>query len=324
MSTSLPTENDLRSALRSLAPENTDATHFRTRLDRALASQLPAAPQLPADDREATLLTLDWPGPHGRGRTRRIERGFAITVAVCAAAVVAVFFLVVSGGPAAHRPPIPALTDPVPASVRSMLLPGTIVLGTYSGRGSQDFIIPPRTVPSHFGYSAYGTCTGGDPLRIGQQAITGVCAGNGGSFGTSGAVQDGRLVITADKATTWQVTLTLAPDLQTNGSIQNPVDQDMSGPNNALRQSGQGSSTASFAGETSNPPAGTTYRLRLLCHGSGVTLPNLKTAGVSNLQTRTCFAGHEYVWTDILLTTPARIRVEASPGTTWTIAIDSM
>jgi hypothetical protein len=243
---------------------------------------------------------------------------------VCAAAVVAVFFLVVSDGPATHRLPLPALTDPVPASVRSMLLPGTIVLATYSGQGSQTFVVPPRPVPPHFGYSAYGTCSGGGTLGILQQTMIGVCAGSGGGFGTSAAVQDGRLVITADKATTWQVTLTLAPDLQTNGSIQNPVDQDMSGPNNALRQSGQGPGTASFAGETLRPPAGTTYRLRLLCHGSGVTLPNLKTAGVSNLQTKTCFAGHEYVWTDIPLTTPARIRVEASPGTTWTIAIDSM
>jgi hypothetical protein len=324
MSDQLPTENDLRRALRSVAPESIDATYFREHLDRVLVGQLPAAPQLPADDGEATLLLLDLPGPQSRSRTKRIELGMAVAIAACAAVLVAVFFSVVSAGSSEHRPPSPALNAAVPASIRSMLLPGTIVLHTYEGQGSQAFDVVARPVPPHFSYSAYGTCAGVGTLGIAQQTIIGVCDHGGGGFGTSGAVENGRLVITADKTTRWQVTLALAPDLQTNGSIQNPVDQDMSGPNNGVRRSGQGSSTVSFTGETPTSPARTIYRLRLLCHGSGVTLPNLTTPGIDGLQTKTCFAGHEYVWIDIPLTRPIRIHVEASPETTWTIAIDSM
>jgi len=98
----------------------------------------------------------------------------------------------------------------------------------------------------------------------------------------------------------------------------------MTGPNNAVRQSGQGSGTVSFTGETPAPPAGTSYRLRLICHGTGVTLPNLTSRGTAGLQTKTCFAGHEYVWDYLPLATLSRVRVEAAPGTTWTIAIESM
>jgi hypothetical protein len=204
-----------------------------------------------------------------------------------------------------------------------MLLPGTIVLNTYAGHGSQTFAVSPRVVPPHFDYTAYGTCTGKGNLTIAQQTIIEVCD-HGGGFGTGGAVQNGRLVITADEATSWQITLALAPDIQTNGSLQGPVDQDLTGPNNAVRQSGEGSGTVSFTGETPAPPAGAKYRLRLVCHGSGVTLPNLTTPEVSGLQTKTCFAGHEYVWDNVRLTAPIRIRVEAAAGTTWTIAIDPM
>lgn len=324
MSSQLATEHDLRRALRSLAPEDLDVTHFRERLDGVLAGQPHAMPQMSPDHDEATLLSMDLPGPQRRSRTRRMELGVAVALAACAAAVLALFFSAVSPGHSKRRPPNPALSAPVPAAIRSMLLPGTIVLDTYAGHGSQTFVVPPRVVPPHFGYSAYGTCTGKGTLGIAQQTILKVCD-PGGAFGIGGAVQNGRLVITADSATSWQITLALAPDLQTNGSVQSPVDQDMIGPNNAVRQSGQGSSTVSFTGETPAPPAGTTYRLRLVCNGSGVTLPDLTAPRAGGaLQARTCFAGNEYVWDYLPLKAPIRIRVEAAPGTRWTIAIGSM
>jgi hypothetical protein len=323
MSSQLPTEHDLRRALRSLAPEDIDATRLRERLDLVLAKQPHATPHVPPDHDEATLLSLDWPDLRGENRTRRRELGIAVALAACVAAVVAVFLFVVSPGHSEHRPPNPALNTPVPAPIRSMLLPGTIILNTYAGHGSQTFVVPPRVVPPHFGYSAYGTCSGKGTLTIAKHTIVQGCA-LGGSFGTDGAVQNGRLDITADEATSWQVTLALAPDIQTNGMLQSPVDQDMSGPNNAVRHTGQGSSTVSFTGETPSPPTGTKYRLRLVCHGSGVTLPNLTTPEASGLQTKTCFAAHEYVWDYVPLTAPIRIRVEAALETTWTIVIDSM
>lgn len=204
-----------------------------------------------------------------------------------------------------------------------MLLPGTIVLDSYAGHGSLTFAVPPRAVPAHFDYTVYGTCNGPGTLTIAQQTIIGVCDGSG-AFGTSGAVQHDRLVITADPVMSWQITLALAPDPQTNGSVQGPVDHDMTGPNNAVRQSGQGSGTVSFTGETPTPPVGTDYRLRLVCRGSGVTLPDLTSQRASGLQTKTCFAGREYVWDNVRLSTPIRIRVQAAAGTSWTIAIDSM
>lgn len=320
MSSQLPTEHDLRRALQSLAPEDIDATRFRERLDRVLATQPPATPPAPSDHDEATLLSLDWPDPRGRGRTRL---GIAVALVACAAAVVTAFLVVMAPSHSERRSPNPALTAPVPASIRSMLLPGTTILGTYQGRGSQTFVVPAREIPAHFSYSAYGTCNGEGDLSLGGQTIFDGC-GSGGAFGTGGAVQDGRLVITADEATSWQITLALAPDIQTNGTVQSPVDQDMTGPDNAVRQNGQGSGTVPFAGETPAPPAGTKYRLRLVCHGSGVTLPDLAMPGAGDLQTKTCFAGYEYVWDDVHLTAPIRIRVSAAPGTTWTIAIDSM
>ncbi|HJQ01127.1 MAG TPA: hypothetical protein VJ851_05975 [Jatrophihabitans sp.] len=323
MGNQLATEQDLRHALRSLAPDDIDATRFRERLDRMLASQPPATPPLSPDHAEAMLLSTDWPDPHGRSRSRRMELGIAVALAACAAAVLALFLSVLSPEHSERRPSTPALNAPVPAAIQSMLLPGTTVLDTYAGRGSQSFLVPPRVIPPHFGYEAYGTCTGGGTLRIAQQSLFGACDG-GGAFGTGGAVENGRLVITAANATSWQITLTIAPDLQTNGSVQGPVDQDMTGPDNALRQSGQGPGTVAFPGETPAPPAGTKYRLRLVCHGSGVNLPNLTTPDASGLQTKTCFAGHEYVWDYVSLPTPIRIRVDTPAGTTWTLAIGSM
>jgi hypothetical protein len=321
MSSQLATEHDLRRALQSLAPEDIDATGFRERLDRVLATQPPATPPGPSDQDEPTLLSLDWPDVRNRSRTRRRELGIAVALVACAAAVVAALVLVVAPGHSERRPPNPALSAPVPSSIRSMLLPGTVVLNTYAGHGSRTFVVPPRVVPPHFGYFLYGTCTGKGTLTITKQTIIEGCD-PGGGFGTDGAVQNGRLDITADEATSWQITLTLAPDTQTNGLVQNPVDQDMSGPNNAVRQSGRGSSTVSFTGAP-RPPA-THYRLRLVCHGTGVSLPNLTAPEASGLQTKTCFAGHEYVWDNVALTAPIRIRVAAAPGTTWTIAIDSI
>jgi hypothetical protein len=318
-----PTEHDLRRALQSLAPRDIDATGFRERLDRVLASQPSATPPGPSDQDEPTVLSLDWPDVRNPSRTRRRELGIAVALVACAAAVVTAFLSVLTPGHSERRPPNPALSASVPTSVRSMLLPGTVVLDTYEGHGSQTFMVPPRVVPPHFGYSAYGTCTGKGTLSIAEQTVYEAC-NPAGAFGTGDAVQDGRLVITAAETTSWQITLALAPDIQTNGSVQNPVDQDLTGPNNAVRQSGQGSSTVSFTDETPPLHAGAHYRLRLVCHGTGVTLPDLATPSARGLQTKTCFAGHEYVWNDVLLTAPIRIRVTAAPGTTWTIAIDSM
>ncbi len=321
MSSDSPTEQDLRLALRSRVPEDLDASRFRERLDLALGGQ-PVAPR-PADHGEAPLLSLDLPEPHRRRRARRVELGFAVALAACAAAVITVFALLAPGHPE-RRPANPAPKPAVPSAVRAMLLPGTIILGTYAGHGSQTFVVPSRVVPPHFGYSAYGTCAGGGTLSIGQQTLYGACE-PGHAFGTGGAVlQNGRLVITAAETTSWQLTLALAPDVQSNGGLQGPVDEDMSGPDNAVRHSGQGPATVSFTGETPTPRAGTRYRLRLVCHGAGVSLPDLTTPEARGLQTKTCFAGREYVWDHVRLTPPIRIRVEAAPGTTWTIAIDSM
>jgi hypothetical protein len=327
MSSDSPTEQDLRLALRSRAPEDLDASRFRERLDLALGGQ-PVAPlpsdhgeaPLPAGHGEAPLLSLDLPEQHSRRRARRVELGFAVALAACAAAVITVVALLAPGH-SERRPAAPAPKPPVPSAIRTMLLPGTIVLGTYAGHGSQTFVVPSRVVPPHFGYSAYGTCAGKGTLSIAQETLYHVCDSSG-AFGTGGAVQNGRLVITAAAATSWQITLALAPDIQTNGSVYGPVDEDMSGPNNAVRHSGQGPGTVSFTVETTTPLPGPRYRLRLVCHGTGVSLPDLATPSDRGLQTKTCFAGHEYVWDDVRLV--RSIRVAAAPGTTWTIAIDSM
>lgn len=317
-------EHELRNALNSLVPQDIETTRFRERLDLALAVQpaqpSQAAPAAQEDGDELTLLSFDPPEP----RRRRADLVAAAVVALSLAATIAVVFSVRSTDHTKPATPSTAQSTTVPAAIQAMLFPGSIVLDTYRGRGSETIAVPSWVIPAHFGYSAYGTCSGPGTLGISQQMITGPCQPAGGGFGTSGAVQDGKLVITADPATTWQITLAIAPDTQTNGSVQNPFDQDLLGPDSDVRRSGRGTGTVTFPGEIPAPSPGTSYRLRLVCHGSSVTLPGLKTSEASGLQTKTCFAGYEYVWTGIHLTTPAQIRVEAPPDTTWTIAIDSM
>ena len=307
------TEDDLRGALRSLAPEDLDVSDFRARLDATLAAE-PEQPE--ATDGDVTVLPVDWAAPRGH----RAGRIAAVAIAACAAAVVALLVAVLPSRTA--RTEKPAAPPSVPAAVRSMILPGTIVIQTYQGHGSSTFVVPSRAVPAHFSYTAYGTCSGSGKLGVGQGTLIGAC--DNGAFGTDNVVEKGRLVITAQPATSWQITLTIAPEFQTNGSVQNPVDADLSGPANGVRQSGRGSSTVTFAGETPPDIPATHYRVRLVCTGNGVTLPGLAATRAKGLQTRTCFAGHEYVWDSVALTTPARVRVEATPGTTWTIAIDPM
>lgn len=323
MSDHLTTEDDLRDALHALAPEDLEVSDFRQRLDRSLAAESDKRPDRPAGDGEVMLLPVGWAEPRGRRHGRRVELTTAIAIAVCAAAVAALLLVILPVDNSGRSTSTPATAPTVPNSVRPLLLPGTIIIATFEGTGSRTFDVASRPLPAHFAYTAYGNCTGGGSLGIAQQTITGSCQGSGG-FGTDNAVSNGRLSITASPATSWQITLTLAPELQTNGSVQSPVDDDLTGSDNGIRHSGQGSRTITFAGETSPVTPGARYRLRLVCAGAGVTLPGLSARDMKGLQTKTCFAGREYVWDDVRLTTPARVRVEATPGTTWTIAIDSM
>jgi hypothetical protein len=321
MSNHLATEQELRRALQSLAPEDLDVSRFRQRLDGALGDQAPTRPLLPADQVGAAT-ALAWPAAERSNRRRWTEVTVAVALAACAAVVVAALFGALS--PKHSGSHGPAAKPPVPDAIRSILLPGSIVLDSYQGRGSQSFPQPARVIPPHFGYSAYGSCSGNGTLTIGQQTIIDACQAGKVTFGTSGAVTNGRLAITADSTMSWQIVLALTPDIQTNGSVQGPIDADLTGPDNPVRRSGQGSATVTFAGETPAPPAGSSYRLRLVCHGSGVTLPDLRTVEANGLQTKTCFVGHEYVWDGIRFSTPLRVRVQATADTSWTIAIDSM
>ncbi len=311
--TTEPTEQDLRGALQSLVPEDLDVRDFRSRIDR-LISEEPAAAPGPTPEHEVVLLE-----PFDRPQLRRSSRVIAVaTVAACAAAVLAIAIAVLPGRTDRHTPR-PAASPTAPASIKSLLYPGTVVLHTYTGQGSQLYQVAHHTLAAYTEYAVYGTCRGGGTLTISKQTLINECLGSGG-FGTSPVVENGRLAITAVANTSWQLTLVIEPEARTNGSVQSPVDADMTGPDNGVRDSGHGSSSVRFTGKTPT----TNYRVRLVCHGSGVALPGLTASRAKGLSTRTCFAGREYVWTSVRLTMPATVRIEASDDTTWTISIDSM
>ena len=316
MANDLPSERDLRDALRTLVPDDLDAADFRARLDLLLAES-PAEPAGPPAEHPEPDDTVPLQPIELAPRRRRPSRAALVAImAACAAAVVAVAIAVVPHGRDSRPAPL-AASPSVPAPIRSMLYPGTVVLHTYRGHGSQTIEVPSRTIPAHFGYTVYGTCSGGGSLDI-NGAILPTCT-QGSGFGDGPALDHGRIVVTAKQGTTWELTLTLAPDTRTNGSVQTPVDSDLLGPDGISRASGRGSGTATF---TEGPASDSTYSVRLVCRGSGVTLPDLDAQNAKGLSTKTCFAGSEYVWQGVRITAPIRVRVVAAPGTTWTIVID--
>ena len=335
MTDQLTTEDDLRAALLSRAPLDLDVTDFRARLDRmiggtpvgttAVATDAgPAGPEPDAIGPAAGAIDLDaaviplTPSVRAR-RGTRARIGIALTAAACVAAIVGLVLAVLPGNNGGTH----NATDQVPFDVRSQLLPGTIVIGTYRGTGSRDIEVPHRTVPKYFTYAVYASCSGGKDFEVLGAAVKPACSDTG-LFGTTGTPSNGAIPVRTGAATSWQVTVVIEPQLRTNGSVQSPVDQNiMSGPDNGLRHSGTGTDTVHLDGAGSGAPVSTRYTVNLVCHGDGVSLPGLvDRSGTRGLDTRTCFGGRQYVWSDVRLTLPADIRVVASVGTSWTIYLD--
>ena len=327
------TEDDLRSALLSLAPTDLDATDFRSRLDAVMAEgTLPDTParSVPAplethDLDAANVLALTVPSTGLRSRRSRVA--LLATIAACAAAVLAIAVAVLpDGGHGDRSRPTPASS--LPASLRAMALPGTVVLATYRGTGSRNVAIPAHAVPRYFEYGAFASCSGGGRLQVFDAGELQECNGST-TFGTSAPATTRTMTITAPTRTSWTVALVIQPQTRTNGNVQSPA-EDPVGPNNGLRQSGRGSATLTFAGDdNASGTRPTHYSVGLTCSGTGVHLPDLNGTSANGgspttggLITQTCFPGYEYSWQSVPLHLPHAIRITASADTRWTIFLD--
>jgi hypothetical protein len=323
------TETDVRAALGALVPDDLDVTDFRARLEAAVTAG--AAPAPAGDTVRAWSevdVDLDRPGeivlladiPRSTGRRRR--PALVAAVAAVAAAIAGVLLAVL---PSSSHPTTPTGTDfsDAPAAIRSMLEPGTIVLHTYRGHGSQTFAIAHRTVPKYFEYTVYGTCKG-DNIAINGGTLLGFCSNAGASFGTTGVVEDGRMKVTAPAGTSWALTLTIAPQSRTNASVQTPIYSELKPPAKGAtpdpaRADGRGTKTVTL---TEDQPSGGPYRIEMVCHGSGLSIPGLlETDTKTEPSTKTCFPGSMYLWKITKLTLPARLTIKASSSTTWTVVV---
>ena len=95
------TEHDLRSALRSLAPEDLDAAPFRARVDRLLDEHSQLVLEDPVAESDIVLLPLDRADRPRRGRASRAS--LIVTTAACAAAVIAILLAVRFAGHSDRR-----------------------------------------------------------------------------------------------------------------------------------------------------------------------------------------------------------------------------
>lgn len=312
-------EQDLRDALRSLVPDDLDAGDFRARFDALVAQRSDALPDDDTIERAVPDVT-----PISVARSgRRARLGRAASLLTAAAVVAALVGLVFAVRPTDRHRPRPGSDTSVSSAIREALLPGTIVLKSFRGRGSATLAVPSPTVPEHFDYEALVTCSGGGSLRVHAHQLITPCRAGGvysmpGVF--TGTKKTGKtLKILAGQRTSWQIAVALVPDLRTNAGLQSPVSADLRGPDNYFRRSGAGTRTVRFAQwpQSADPPAD---RVELVCHGSGVRIAGVTSAG-QGLSTNMCFAGREYVWDGVHVALPRSLRVVAAPGTTWTIAV---
>jgi hypothetical protein len=200
------------------------------------------------------------------------------------------------------------------------LLPGSTVVGEYSGIGPSTVHPPAHELAAGHELAIRAVCQGGGFADVGPVHVP-TCTNTpvGAVFAEADA---GALEITAAEGTRWRIAVIDQPKQETNGALQYPAASVLGVPNppDLLgARSGTGSANVSLARAVDGLPAAA-VRVFLRCRGTGVTLSSSDGRFDGNY-TRTCFPGWSYEFDIARTSLPGTVHVAAAPRTTWRLVV---
>jgi hypothetical protein len=245
-----------------------------------------------------------------RDQTRR-------RIAIVAAVIIVLIVIVVGvnqysggNGSGANLPRIPTpLHHP---------LPGTLVVGDYSGAGSTTLHPESHQVPSAHDLFLNVRCIGTGPVTVGPIQV-GTCGAPVAQVVTGVPLDP--LSVKAPDDTQWRIVLSDQPQLETNGVIENPPDTALNNPHaSGMLAYRAGTGTATIT--VNRPARGTApyaVRIALSCRGAGVRISS-NVAALNGKYTHSCFVGWSYAFDVAKTSLPARLTITAAKTTTWRLA----
>jgi hypothetical protein len=200
-------------------------------------------------------------------------------------------------------------------------LPGTVVVGDYSGTGPATLHPQSHQVPSGHDLFLHIRCVGAGPVTVGPKHMS-TCHTPVAQLVTGVPLDP--LSVDAPKDTQWRIVLSDQPQLETNGVIENPADAALADPHAAgtlAYRAGRGPARI-----TIRRPAGRkkpyAVRIALSCRGAGVSIGS-NVAALNGKYTHSCFAGWSYDFDVAKTSLPATLIVTAAKTTTWRLAVVS-
>ncbi|MBE7163354.1 MAG: hypothetical protein INR72_19105 [Williamsia herbipolensis] len=244
----------------------------------------------------------------------RYDPKFLIGVVVVFAAVLAIVGLLLAsgGGPASSNT---GGTEGDQSLAQA--LPGTVVLGTWSGKGDRTITPKPYTPPAKTEIAVTITCTGDGPVGVDSVTLTG-CGGS-----VTGTVSDpSTLRVTAPADTTWTFSLVRQPGTYTNGtlvSLPNPL-LDETSPDALASHEATGSASVSVpAADGNTAPAD--VEVVLTCSSDNPTVTFSVGGASDRYYTYSCFQGWSYEFDLPQLRLPQTIEVKSNPDTHWRMVV---
>jgi hypothetical protein len=220
--------------------------------------------------------------------------------------------------PRATRPPAPPPIAALPSPVGN-LLPGSTVLGEYSGAGPST--VHPGRPAVRLGHQLTITalCEGVGTAQVGPVAVPSCAGVPVGAVVDAGALS--AVHIAAPDGTRWRFAVVDEPDHGTNGALEYPASealQSLHAPGVVGARSGHGSATISLARNGGEPAQD--LRLIITCDGAGVSFSS---AGgeFDGMYTHTCFTGWSYEFDASQVELPDALHVVARATTSWHVVV---